>query len=215
MGEPRRRGVSKPRAKVSIEDAITDDALRGIISDRVILKKGALSMPSAASVSALVSQLNGWRLRILRNKEDIDEQRLLREAENTAKMFVDTLTRLRVIIEPRIDNGLLRPMHEKHLRMIDQAIDSSRYIARGMFMIQVSNSNKVNGWTWLASVLAADFEIMMRSTNPDFHAGISASGPTVRFVEAIIPLLTGEAPPRDSIVRAMKAARKKTSTIQG
>ncbi len=61
------------------------------------------------------------------------------------------------------------------------------------------------GWKWLADILPVDFETAMRSTNPDFQATPSYPGPFTRFVEAIVPLITGDHPTAASVASFYKS----------
>jgi hypothetical protein len=56
-------------------------------------------------------------------------------------------------------------------------------------------------WKWLTEALRGDYQNAMRPNNPGLRSGSSRSGPFVRFVKAIAPLLTGEHPQEETIAK--------------
>ena len=67
-------------------------------------------------------------------------------------------------------------------------------------------------WSHFAVVIADDFKQAMTPNNPTLHLGISNEGPVPSFVQAVVPMMTGEEPSVWAVAQCLKRrARKMTA----
>jgi hypothetical protein len=70
-------------------------------------------------------------------------------------------------------------------------------------------------WHKFAEVLVKFFRTAMRSTNDNQTIELSNKGPVSRFLEAVIPLVSGEEPNGETVVRYIQRERTRVEEVAG
>jgi hypothetical protein len=176
--------------------------------------KNKLSMPSDDA-------LEGWRLNYLAEQNQIKPaSELQREAHNAAKKLTDILSKFRAMNMEYKSTAILESASpvvlkilEKRIAEIGESIDFMNRFSESGFLGDFGIGAS-RGWQWLADVLPEDFENAMKSTNTNFKAAASHSGPFTRFVEAIAPFVTGDHPPSDSVASYYRNPNSRTKVFK-
>jgi len=189
----RRGGPRTPRETLQRNDRITADILGKLMPDVI---EPRLKMPAKEALENLASILESWRGYYWRH-DHIDQ--LENKVALAADELVSGLKELREIC------GVPRKIGT--IDQVSEAID--RLFNEG---VAVEHSGKLT-WHWLANVLPVDFATAIKTTNPRYKIGIGHTGPLVRFIVAIVPLLTGEHPTPGTI--AVQLKNYKTKHLRG
>jgi hypothetical protein len=195
------RGEQKPRKLLQRNDRFTADILGELMPDVIAPR---LKMPTKDALEKLASILEGWRIEYWRAQHI---EPLQHKAAITSLDLLSTLMGLREKYSAinGAGNGILADRIE--------TIDHAREAIGRLFnkWIAIEHSGDLT-WHWLANVLPVDFATAIQTTNPTYKIGIGHAGPLARFIEKIVPLLTGEQPTVGTVATQLKDFRKKFLT---
>jgi hypothetical protein len=169
-------------------DVFTPDDLRKIFKNT----KGRLVVPGDTEIANLSNVLNWWKRWFFAAQE----AKLLNEKMKKAEEALATLREVMpAILEHHTkaaDAGdPFAVWMAKAAREFSQAIPSSQ---TAHFVNFESLPDHAKDWRWLIKVLPIDYKKAMLSTNPNAKFGVSKKGPLAKFLEAVIPQITGERP---------------------
>jgi hypothetical protein len=208
---PAKRALTKGKRPLreSLPDRppFTLESLRQLLAEEVIRRQQ--TMPGDAEITELARILNYWQGRALKE--------LQRDALAALATLANVFPRLRDLTKSFEANAVqdqappaILAILRKRLAEIDAARD---FIAKAEgFSVWNDPSDAPDRWQWLAGVLPIDFENAMRSTNPNYTAGLSHNGPLARFIAAVVPSLTGQHPTPGSVATQLKKLRKLRTT---
>jgi hypothetical protein len=186
--------------------AFTTDELRNVLKET---KRKEWVLPENAQIERLASILNIWKAQFYAAQQS----RLFNEKLAEAEAAIISLRRLMPEIyqhrKTAADAGdwFSVPMAESAKRLLEALDFPDSYpgtlppVLACVHRDTHKNSfpNALKDWRWLIKVMPVDFEAAMRPANPSIIFGKSKGGPLTRFLEAIIPRVTGENPPASAI----------------
>jgi hypothetical protein len=210
------KGKRPQRESLPDRPPFTLESLRQLLAEEVIRRQQ--TMPGDAEITELARILNYWQGHYLVEQKSRALKELQRDALAALATLANVFLRLRDLTESFEANAVqdqappvILAILRKRLAEIDAARD---FIAKAEgFSVWDDPSDAPDRWQWLAGVLPIDFENAMRSTNPNYTAGLSHNGPLARFIAAVVPSLTGQHPTPDSVATQLKKLRKRTEGI--
>jgi hypothetical protein len=202
----------KRRSRKLPNKPITAEALHSILKNVV---RGRMNMPAQAELRELARILEGWRL-IFENQATLDHRRRLQDDALTALARLgDLVFKIAALDEANFVDAVSASELPDVLRFLNTRLSESKeahalieQMERHPGLAYSPSGYGAKGWRWLAKVLPVDFVNAMKLANPTFAPGISHSGPVSRFIEAVVPILTGEHPSAASIATQMKTLRR-------
>lgn len=193
--------------------------LQKILKDDVV--RGNQRVPNKAACEMLVLQLARTRRRA--NFLNIRQSNSFRNVEPLRNAIQKSLDHLTHAVPEMLDNikqpeawGALALAADLPGLEIDVLEDFARSLddIRGLVCMQphrvTTKARKI--WHGVVKDLAKAFLSAMKATNPSASFGKSDNGPVVRFLSAIMPLITGEAPSPTTIEQFLRRADQKRAT---
>jgi hypothetical protein len=196
---------------------ITDDELKQLLATKVV--RGTRVPPGADARRVLLQRLNRYgRL------TDIAETRIL--ALTAANQLRDSIRtnaealahNLREFVTRAAGPGMWPALaqatgpHERNMNdLLAFAAEADRLSVVLELQPYAKATKASKLWHKFAHSLANDFDAAMRSTNPTTRLGRSCDGPVVRFLEILIPRITGEHPISKAIVQRLRLHTGKTA----
>ena len=177
--------------------------------------RGRLRMPGDAELKELASILEYWRL-VFQNEQPLHHRRQLQDKGLAAlKALSDVLSNiaeldaaeLNAAVRESAPAGIIRKLGERSMTINDVRRVIER-IGTSRALVESPASHGFERWQWLADVLPEDFVNAMKLSNPTFAPGLGHTGPVARFIEAVVPVLTGEHPTAASIATQLKMRRQ-------
>jgi len=210
--EPKPQGTGNPKHLEPVAP-FTVDELRAVIERT---KRNEWAMPSDAEIENLASILRFWKQHFY----SAQEARALNAKLAAAEAAIRTLIKIMPeVYEYRMKaanagDPFSKPM-AKSARKLLVALDYSDIDPHWQPAVlsclhRESVPEQVNDWRWLIKVLPVHYERAIRSANPSATVGRSKTGPLARFLEEVIPKITGEAPTATAI--GNQFIKKKTAS---
>jgi hypothetical protein len=194
-----RGGPRTPRKQLGRNNRFTADIIEGVMLDVV---KTRLKMPTKEALEKLASILESWRGQYWRSQH-IDP--LENEVALRADELFSTLKKLREMYRVQTGERVGSYLARK-IEAIDHACGALIQLSNESIAIEHSGDLT---WHWLANVLPVDFATAIQTTNQGYKIGIGHTGPLVRFIHAVVPLLTGEHPTEGTVALQLKNFRTK------
>jgi len=202
--------------------AFTTDELRDVINET---KRKEWVLPENAQIERLASVLNIWKAKFYAAQQS----RLFNEKLAEAEAAIRSLRRLMPeIYEYRKTaaeagdwfSGSMAESAKKLLEALDYPDSYPGTLPPVLACVhrdthQDSFPNALKDWRWLIRVMPVDFENAMRPANPNAKFGMSKGGPLTRFLEVIIPRVTGESVSATAIGQQFIDANKASTDTTG
>ncbi len=192
---------------------ITRESLRALFEQHGIVK-GPHRLPSLEGFDELDREAN-------RIREWVEDWRRCREHERDcvsltnllkliAEILPDVAERRRAMLSwaEEEDNGLASEVRADVEAVQFLAHGVNRVRSRPFLRRRSSNTFQIEGWHDFAGELANAFRYAMCFTNPGLPLRNGDDGPVARFLAAIIPLITGEAPTPVAVARHLQRASR-------
>jgi len=198
----------------------TDEMLEGVLSDHVV-RRPLQKKPSQASLTRLLTSLNRYHYLVnftvpARSKLVGRSNELRRDILGALEILSRALPEF---LEQVTESGIL-PALAQASGLYDQEIGALTAIAHEVSKAHAARCLQPLGkstkakkvWHRFAHPLADEFRTAMASTNPGTKFGQSDNGPVVRFLELVIPKITGETAERSAIEQFLRRAAAKNPT---
>jgi len=183
----------KPRGQP--DQPITAHLLRSVFEK--VLRRN-LRMPGDIELEKLAAILDHWRVRYLTVQVDP-----IRQPQHDAKTALRAFTKAVEAMHLQIDKCFADtaapdtpPWRRDTWRDQLTAINAVRAQLACIQHSSIWDDRGIGfgGWAWLGPVLVEDFVNAMKPDNPTFDPRLSYTGPVARYLEAVVPLVTGEKP---------------------
>jgi hypothetical protein len=177
-------------------------------------------MPGDAELNKLARILEFWRIQFLADQYLLQRTGLQNRARKALDELNDAVSAIVRFDKERYDADVAGGAPMAALRWLsDRLVESNSlraHVARIGDLPGLAYSPAKWGfakWHRLATVLPVDFAEVMKPQNSKFKGGISRGGPVVRFISAVVPMVTGEHPTAASVRRLLQRAKSPKSDI--
>ena len=193
--------------------ALSVEGLRTLL--REVLKKDEI-MPSRADLTELARHLDGYRKLHLVNVEQWKPQAAAARKASQAARFLGThLPKIRadaIASLPHFSSepGFMIARIERDIAAMNAVESGLKYLlTESMALVPMTTAMAPSEkWRDLAVALSDAFVNALRPNNPHRIFGRSNDGPVPRFVSAIIPHVTGDAPTTLAVGKVLKDLRR-------